>query len=675
MSTFIKLSFFVGLFSFYSCGRFHGNRLQNNTHSSGNFMAGVAKRDMTGPALGLGTLGYAVPTPVVQGIKQRLQARAFVIKEASSEKRVAIVVLDTGFISWGIKHLVLNKLSQVAEGQFDDGNVVLTATHTHSAPGGFSNNSYYNIPFNGISKQNIDIMVGAVTNAIIAANQNLEPAELKYEKHTLVGANINRSLFAYLNNPADERSQYGSDTDVDTEQLTITARSGKPLGLINWFAVHGTSIEKDNLLINGDNKGYASYVMEAEYQSKGVDFVAAFPSKASGDASPNIARDVDGDGDWDCPTNENFACAQMIGDLQADAARRLQTGSGMQIVGGIDSRVSFIEMEAQVIAREISRGEGQYANGEARTCASAAGFAMVAGSEEDGPGIGKEGQTCSQATGIQRLRCKINMCHGEKSVAIPTGSMSPKWIEDRLPVQVMRIGDLVIAAGPGEFTTMSGRRIQKSVQAIAEKHGVRSTVFMSYANDFAGYTTTREEYQLQHYEGGHTLFGEWQLAVYQEGFKRIANNLFEGQVSESAGPPTINYDRFEASPVPSGDDVAEESAFGSIVTQPVDRIAGGGEVSVEFVSSNPNHDLMLNQSFFEVEMFDGVRWQGVRNDHDWDTSIRWKATSGKPTMANIQWKTSESTMVGLYRMTFRGVAKVAGQLVPYSGVSKEFLVE
>ena len=34
--------------------------------------------------------------------------------------------------------------------------------------------------------------------------------------------------------------------------------AGRPLGLISWFGVHGTSIHRENLLLHPDNKGMAS---------------------------------------------------------------------------------------------------------------------------------------------------------------------------------------------------------------------------------------------------------------------------------------------------------------------------------------------------------------------------------------------------------------------------------
>jgi neutral ceramidase len=70
----------------------------------------------------------------------------------------------------------------------------------------------------------------------------------------------------------------------------------KPMGMFTWFAVHPTSMNNTNLLVSGDNKGYASYLVEREQNggtAAGVlpgagPFVAAFASTNLGDVSPNI---------------------------------------------------------------------------------------------------------------------------------------------------------------------------------------------------------------------------------------------------------------------------------------------------------------------------------------------------------------------------------------------------
>lgn len=61
----------------------------------------------------------------------------------------------------------------------------------------------------------------------------------------------------------------------------------RPIGSINWFAVHCTSLSNTNRLISGDNKGVASQMMEKKYKVKSKNYVGAFAQSNEGDVSPN----------------------------------------------------------------------------------------------------------------------------------------------------------------------------------------------------------------------------------------------------------------------------------------------------------------------------------------------------------------------------------------------------
>lgn len=111
---------------------------------------------------------------------------------------------------------------------------------------------------------------------------------LKIVTHT-----CSRSPSSYLLNPAEERAKYAyeGDTDKVMTVMRLEDEKGTELGAIAWFAVHCVSMSNTNLLISGDNKGYASYLWE-KYQNKGAlpgrgQFVAAFGQTNEGDVSPN----------------------------------------------------------------------------------------------------------------------------------------------------------------------------------------------------------------------------------------------------------------------------------------------------------------------------------------------------------------------------------------------------
>lgn len=79
-------------------------------------------------------------------------------------------------------------------------------------------------------------------------------------------ANINRSPAAYLMNPEDERSRYRYNVDKEITQLKfVRVSDDKPIGTINWFAVHANTMNSTNCLVSSDNLGYASVLLETHF--------------------------------------------------------------------------------------------------------------------------------------------------------------------------------------------------------------------------------------------------------------------------------------------------------------------------------------------------------------------------------------------------------------------------
>jgi neutral ceramidase len=101
------------------------------------------------------------------------------------------------------------------------------------------------------------------------------------------------------------------------------------------------------------------------------------------------------------------------------------------------------------------------------------------------------------------------------------------WTPEVLPLQLIIIGELAIAAFPGEITTVAGWRLRDTIQNVLSKRGIKKVILSPYANAYCGYVTTYEEYQHQLYEGGHTIFGEWTLAAFQTKFKQLALQMLE----------------------------------------------------------------------------------------------------------------------------------------------------
>ena len=114
--------------------------------------------------------------------------------------------------------------------------------------------------------------------------------------------------------------------------------------------------------------------------------------------------------------------------------------------------------------------------------------------------------------------------HLPKPVVLATGASKVPIVPHVLALQIFMIGDLALAAIPGEFTTMAGRRL---IHKLEESLGLQDIALVGYANDYSQYIVTYEEYQAQHYEGASTLFGPYTLDAYLDAFGKLAKTCLE----------------------------------------------------------------------------------------------------------------------------------------------------
>ncbi len=640
-----------------------------------SFQVGSGIYDITGPAAELAMMGYAMTDQKTAGIHQRLRSRAFVISSPCNGKRAVFVSADLGQVFQAVKQQVMEKLTARYGTLYTDANVMLSATHTHSGPGGFSHYALYNLTILGFDKQNFNAVVDGIFQSIVRAHDNLALGSIRMASGDLLNTSINRSPEAYLRNPTTERSQFAHDTDKRMTLLRLQTDTGTEVGLINWFAVHATSMGNDNLLISGDNKGYASYLFEklksTNYTATRT-FVAAFAQSNEGDVTPNIYGGTNGGGAND------FESTELSGRKQYDLARTLYDTATQKVTGGVDFRHTYVKMdEVQVAAA--------YTDGVSRTtCEAAIGDSMIAGAE-DGPGYGQEGATCEELKNTWSVfNCTLftTACQGEKPITLETGTMTPyPWTPEVLPLQVMRVGNLALVGVPFEMTTMAGRRLRQAVLAKLAPVGVTDVVIAGLANAYAGYLVTREEYAKQDYEGASTHFGPWTLAAVTQESEKLANALVTGTAVPTG--PTPRDLRNDQTSVQTGvvyDDKPLWVEFGTVVTNANASYTRGQTVSVKFWGGHPKNNLRRQGTFLSVQRKSGTSWVTVANDWDWETKYRWQRHDCAPTFGcshvTTEWTIPTNATLGTYRIVHYGDWKSGwdGLIRPYTGTSREFTV-
>uniref|UniRef100_L7JMZ5 Neutral ceramidase n=1 Tax=Pyricularia oryzae (strain P131) TaxID=1143193 RepID=L7JMZ5_PYRO1 len=491
-----------------------GAETGNAGAAADRYLIGVGKADITGPVVEINLMGYADPNQVGSGLRQRLYSRAFMVGDlAHPADRFVYLVLDTQSGDTAVRYGIISALQSLGPeyAHYGHHNVAVTGTHSHSGPGGWLNYLLPQITSKGFDHQGYRAIVDGAVLSIRRAHESLTPGYLYVGKTKVAGANINRSLFAYLANPEVERNRYNVSSEDDgsvEKEMTLLkfqrASDWRHLGILTWFPTHGTSMLGNNTLITGDNKGVAAYLFEKSMRYDvsavpGVEFVAGFSQASVGDTSPNVKGAWCEDGSGLMCSFENSTCADgkaqachargpffgrddggtascfEIGMRQFKPARelydKLLLSEGTRISGGmVKSFHTFHDMSRFEFAHP--RNSSQII----RTCPAALGYSFAAGTS-DGPGVfdftqhdGDSSNTSPVWRAVSNMLKKPSdeqvACHAPKPILLDVGEVSRpyQWTPNIVDVQLFRVGQLAIIVSPGEATTMAGRRWKESVE-------------------------------------------------------------------------------------------------------------------------------------------------------------------------------------------------------------------
>lgn len=675
----------------------------NSTNSQ--YMIGAGIYDITGPTAEIIMEGYAKSDQIAEGIRQRLRSRAFIVKD-KSEKSVVFVSVDIALMFGSIKEGTIKKLQENGYGsKYNAANVMISATHTHASISGCAYYAMYNLSAKGFCEQNYNAIVNGVYNSIVNADRNLQPGYIEINQGELSGVSVNRSKPAYNNNPLEERNKYANDVDKTMTLLNFKDANGNLIGVLNWFAVHNASFNHHNKLIAGDNKGYASYLYEKSMGTKYLNsntFVAAFAQSNAGDVSPNINYETMG--------NENGAYGlddlkntEYEGENQYLKAKELSDSAVTRLTGSVDYVHTNVDMQNVIIDPKYTTGTDH------RTYEAATGYSFGGGAVEDGPtyilGL-YEGMTQKDYPYsvneknlgyqiVQRFSTispyfgnimgtkypELWQQHYPKPILLaPSKGKPDPFVPDVLELQIMRIGQLTIIGQPSEITTMAGRRLRDTVKATLDKDGTSNTVVIAgLSNEYTQYVTTPEEYDMQNYEGGSTLYGKWTLDAYKMKFDYLANALLNKTPVES-GPVPRDLSGKQTTLVTGVvlDNVPLGKNFGDVVTNVNGSYKKGDTATAVFWGGHPKNDLKTQSSYLEIQKKTGDSWNTLYYDWDWCTTFRWTRIDAAwgSSQVTIKWNIPQDTESGIYRIKYNGADKSGwtGEIRQHTGYSSEFTV-
>jgi neutral ceramidase len=516
------------------------------------------------------TEAYSVAFRASEGVHQRLYARAFVLQDGHGD-RVALVQADIGAASAALHAAVVQATAELG---IDAPRLLIAPTHTHAGPGALHGDPFHFVGFGDVyDPRVVGIVADGIAAAVRQAVEGLAPARAAVGRTEIHGATRNRALQAHLLN--DDVDPAADDVNRTLTMLRVDTAGGRPLGTFSTFANHGTVQGSGQLLLSGDNAGYAARLLEAAMAAEGDGLaegagptgvlpIAAWANGEEGDVAP-IA-----DG-GDAAADGGFAASLDNGRRQAVPALELWRQLADELRDDLD-------VAAALDVRSMAEGQQAGHDMSATPLYGAGGTCLPT----DLPGIG--------------AKCPL----------APSGPPPT-----HMPFHAVRVGDTVWLGLPFEVTTQAGRRIRATAaDALAADPTIAHVAVAGLANDYGGYLTTPEEYAAQGYEGQMTWWGPEQQRFVAEAAARAATLLVEER-DGAARPPTAPPATDDAAPASDVAAVARTAA-GTIVRQPTAEAPvfswAGGHPGVDRPNGTPFVTL-------ERRTADG-RWVPVLVDDD-----------------------------------------------------------
>ncbi|TKY90595.1 hypothetical protein EX895_000593 [Sporisorium graminicola] len=537
-----------------------------STHiaSDSTVVFGLGIGDVTGPIVEVNMMGYASLPQTNTGLHIRLRSRAFIVGSNDAptlQSKLAgrftslIPTADGSATRWlfinsdicmgdtALRKAVVDALRDKYPGIYGERNVAFVGTHSHSGPGGFMQSLLPTLTSKGVILQNFDAIVEGTVRAAVRAHDDFVARQervaqgastrLSYGKTRLEDAHIQRSRYAYEQNPQEERDLYNDeDQDHDFGLLKFeevgTDAEASAAGFLSWYAVHGTSLYENNTLTSGDNKGLAALLYETAQQPDKLPgqtgFVAGFSQALVGDTSPNTKGAYCDDGsecEYKHSTCDNgkgkervqtchgrgpawardeylevsptggydWASNEIIARKQVDAARELMQRDstlgaaaageydGLTVLGG---PIKSVKMNVDMSKYTVYRSDGS----RVKTCPAALGYGF-AGGTTDGPGAFDFVQGSNKTDHhnpfwdlvkgfIKNPGPEQIECQAPKAILLDIGEIHRPydWGPSIVEVQILRVGQLFILIVPGEFTTMAGRRLKRAVAEAIKRGGI-----------------------------------------------------------------------------------------------------------------------------------------------------------------------------------------------------------
>lgn len=498
------------------------NRMKIEMLASGACSVGVHRATLT-PAESYAMAGYSwagrIGTP---GNGEDLFARALYLE--SEGECVALCFVDLMSASLRLMHAVAERLETAGEAELAR-NFILSGTHTHTGPGNFYGNTFYDVfaqnlfsaKRRGFQRELVAQLADAIARAIIGAKQSARSGRIIVNRTEVWGISRNRSFPAYAANFLDrsgDRVTLGgtppaelTDTQcaIDPRLTTLTAIAGSEvIGVFSLFGCHATALGPKWTSYARDWPGFLVDAVEAGLRERGLckdgAAVAALGQGAGGDVTPLPFDDERG-------ASQGPELARVVGTHLAQAA-----------LSCVEQAMAESPRGPLVLSHESGVFRVEAPNGER---AWMIGLPVMGGAED--------GRSVFYELGFAREGIAQQPDGSAQSPKLPALGVIQEILTDVAldispyhPWHRLTLGSHVLFSVPGEPTATAAHELEVALLAAT---GHTSASVVGYTGDYAGYFTTEAEYECQHYEGAHTLYGRASLSLYRDALLGPASGI------------------------------------------------------------------------------------------------------------------------------------------------------
>src|SRR5690554_1378672 len=632
--------------------------------------AGAITVDITPPP-GMPMGGYSVMANKGEGFRTRLKARIVYLNDGKGHS-MALVQTDLTAGSLLAHHMIAARVAEKTG--LNPADIAMTASHSHSAPVNFFDNDFYNKHTSSgkwLEEQYLELVVSRISQGIIDAYESRRPAKIATGVKDVHGISRNRSLAAYA------RNKNISDVDLEDPEAKFKAINPnfymvridvkdddgkyKPLAAFSGFSLHNTALSVPVDVYNADVFAYAQKDLEWDMQKRyntSWDVVHALSNATHGDLAP--ATEDNGD-NWIRHFPVDWKAAKELGQRLGESA--------IDLFNELEPQLTT-EVTLGSAARELNIRDNNKI-GDIKICKDAAvGNPVAAGAYERRTPWLTVIPFLHGGNIMSRRWIFDGGCQGAKrhlGFAYLQPLAEPKdSFPNTVMFQLLRINDMLVMPLPYEVTVESGRRIASSVEYEFNEAGedIKYAWVASVSNGYFGYTTTPEEYSLQNYEGGHTLYGKSSTPYLAAQLGLLAADyLDQGSVLEFQ--PEWSYQLKTNHFLPEQQDASGER---KVITAPKAVLAKKSYeedyVSFQWLDVNPSK-IDFHQPLVRVQKKKDNQWLelSVRNepinDDGYDIEVR-LIENKKDGMASYETRWYNPAAGGEYRFVIepRGVQPV-----------------